>query len=271
MYKLLTGSLTVETLTITISNLPESLKGTKLIQLSDFHYEGWGLSEQLLSEAIATSNAAQPDLLLLTGDYVTYDPTWIHTLVNRLKHLKSKAGIYAILGNHDIKPYGDQREITDALTSIGIQVLWNQIAYPLGDGLALVGMADLCSDKFNPEAVFPQIPDQVPRIVLSHHPNTAVMMAQWRVDLQLSGHTHGGQIVLPGLGPLPAKLKQMRRKIPQLLRPWEPMDGEFDKVIRHWEGLHQIGNNSLYVNRGLGTYFPGRLFCPPEVTMITLS
>ena len=264
----------MERLTIAISDLPASLKGTKLVQLSDFHYEGWGLSSQLLSEAIATSNAIQPDLVLLTGDYVTYESTSIHALINQLQHLNSKAGIYAILGNHDIKPYGAREEITDALTSIGIQVLWNQIAYPFGEDLALVGMADLYSGQFNPQAVFPQIRDRIPRIVLSHHPDTAAMMSRWRVDLQLSGHSHGGQIIIPGLGPLPAKLKQIREMLPPLLRPWLPfVNRDCHKVIRHWEwsqGLHQIGDNFLYVNRGLGTYFPGRLFCPPEVTAIEL-
>lgn len=275
MYKLFTGSLTVEKLTIALSDLPAQLKGTKLVQLSDFHYEEWGLSEQLLSEAIAASNVAKPDLVLLTGDYVTYEPSWIHRLIKQLKQLNSRSGIYAILGNHDIKPNDARTEITNALTSIGIQVLWNQIAYPLGEGLALAGLADLYSGQFNPNAVFPQIPDSIPRIVLSHHPDTAAMMAKWRVDLQLSGHTHGGQIVLPGLGPLPAKLKTIRQMIPPPLRPWVPfINRGCHKVIHHWEwsqGLHQIGDNFLYVNRGLGTYFPGRLFCPPEVTVITLS
>ena len=275
MYKILTGSLTIERLTIAIPNLPKSLKGKKLVQLSDFHYEGWGLSEQLLSEAIAECNAAQPDLVVLTGDYVTEEPNSIHPLVQRLKHLESGAGIYAILGNHDIEVDRAQTEITDALTSIGIQVLWNQIAYPFGDDLALVGMAELYSGEFNPKAVLPEIPDRIPRIVLSHNPDTAATMARWRVDLQLSGHTHGGQIIWPGVGPLPAKLKTIRQRIPRLLRPWLSfMNKECDKVVRNWQwsqGLHKIGNNSLYVNRGLGTYFPGRLFCPPEITVITLS
>lgn len=274
MHKFFTGSLKIERLNIPISHLPESLKGTKLVQLSDFHYEGWALSDKLLKEAIAASNAAQPDLVLLTGDYVTYKPNSIHHLVQQLKHLESSAGIYAILGNHDIKPNESRTEIIQALTSIGIQVLWNQIVYPFGDGLALVGMADLYSGEFNPKAVFPHIPEQVPRIVLSHHPDTAAMMSRWRIDLQLSGHTHGGQIVLPRIGPLAPQLTKIPQMIPKALRSclsW--LDRKPHKVICHWEwsqGLHQINQNFLYVNRGLGTYFPGRLFCPPEVTVITL-
>jgi uncharacterized protein len=113
-----------------------------------------------------------------------------------------------------------------------------------------------------------------PRIVLSHNPDTAKILEQWRVDLQLSGHTHGGHIVLPGIGPVVYHYKKLLKKAPKKLRRWVPfLLGDCSKVVRYWEwaqGFHQVANNQLYVNRGLGTYRPGRLFCPPEVTVITL-
>jgi predicted MPP superfamily phosphohydrolase len=108
--------------------------------------------------------------------------------------------------------------------------------------------------------------------VLSHNPDTAALLQPWRVDLQLSGHTHGGQIVIPGLGPLPRRIDQLRRRLPRRWRRGYLSD-RCAKVVRHWEwsqGLHQVGDNQLYVNRGLGTYLPGRLWCPPEVTVIRL-
>lgn len=274
MHWLFTGHLRVDEITVKIADLPASLVGTKIVQLSDFHYDGMRLSEAMLAEAIARSNEAEPDLVVLTGDYVTDDPSPIYRLAQRLKYLESRYGIYAILGNHDICYNQSKSEITDAFTSIGVNVLWNQIAYPLGEELPLVGLADYWSREFKPAPVMNQIDSATPRIVLSHNPDTAKILEQWRVDLQLSGHTHGGHIALPGIGPLVFHYKKLLKKLPKKLRSWVSLFlGDFSKVVRYWEwaqGFHQVGNNQLYVNRGLGTYRPGRLFCPPEVTVITL-
>ncbi|MBE9049311.1 metallophosphoesterase [Nostocales cyanobacterium LEGE 11386] len=274
MHWLFTGSLSIDKLTVKIAELPQSLQGTKLVQLSDFHYDGLRLSEELLAEAIAATNEVEPDLILLTGDYVTDDPTPIHQLALRLKHLQSRCGIYAVLGNHDIHYSHSKAEVTNALTRIGVHVLWNEIAYPLGRELPLVGLADYWSREFNPAPVMNQLNSGTPRIVLSHNPDTAKILAQWRVDLQLSGHTHGGHIVLPGIGPVVFHYKKLLKQIPKKMRRWVPfLLGDCSKVVRYWEwaqGFHHVSNNQLYVNRGLGTYRPGRLFCPPEVTVITL-
>ncbi|KAF3888616.1 MULTISPECIES: metallophosphoesterase [Nostocales] len=274
MHWLLSGRLRVEKLTVKIENLPESLQGTKLVHLSDLHYDGLRLSEKMLQEAIAISNEAEPDLVVLTGDYVTDDPSPIQQLVLRLKYLQSRAGIYAVLGNHDIYFKRSQATVTDALNSIGVTVLWNEIGYPFGQELPLVGLADYWSREFNPKLVMDRLDPTKPCIVLSHNPDTAEILQKWRVDLQLSGHTHGGQIVLPVVGPVVVYYKKFIRKVSKKIRRWVPyLRGDCAKVVKHWEwaqGFHTVGNNQLYVNRGLGTYPPGRLFCPPEVTIVTL-
>ena len=274
MHWLLSGPLSTEELTVNIAGLPASLQGKKLVQLSDFHYDGLRLSEEMLEKAIAVTNEAKPDLILLTGDYVTDDPTPIHQLVLRLQHLQSRSGIYAILGNHDIYYKQAKAEVTEALTSIGIHVLWNEIAYPLGKELPLVGLADYWSREFHPAPVMNQLNSDTPCIVLSHNPDTAEILQAWRVDLQLSGHTHGGQIVIPGIGPAALFYEKLVKKIPRKVRRRFPFLQVNVSVVNHWEwlqGLHRLGKNQLYVNRGLGTYLPGRLFCRPEVTIITLQ
>lgn len=269
-----TEPLSVERLTVVVADLPSSLSGTKIVQLSDLHYDGWRLSEQLLTDAIVVSNRENPDLVLLTGDYVTDDPTPVNDLVMQLKNLESRCGTYACLGNHDLYYPNAKEIITAALTSVKIQVLWNAIATPLGQGLPIVGLADCWSSEFDPEPVLAAIDPTLPRLVLSHNPDTAAILQKWRVDLQLSGHTHGGQVVIPGLGSVPSLLQQWQSYAPQSIRSWLPGWRECSQIVKNWhwsQGWHQIGSNQLYINRGLGTYFPGRFGCPPELTVITLE
>ncbi|MFE4107063.1 metallophosphoesterase [Almyronema epifaneia] len=274
MHRLLTGPLTTERLSISIQDLTPSLDGLTLVQLSDFHYDGQRLSDALLQQAIAQANTLQPDLVLLTGDFVTYDPQPAYALAQQLKHLRSTYGTYAVLGNHDLYRCNARQVVTAALTQAGISVLWNQIAYPVGPDLPLVGLADFWSKAFDPQPLLDSLAPTTPRLVLSHNPDSAEILQTWRVDLQLSGHTHGGQIVLPGWGPAPAVIRRFRHAVPGWLREQIPyMSDRCAKVVKHWEwamGLSQLGDNQLYVNRGLGTYLPGRLFCPPELTRITL-
>ncbi len=271
---ILSEPLKVERLTITIKGLSSSLEGTKIVQLSDLHDDGLCLSSQLLSQAITINNQEKPDLVLLTGDYITSEPDTIYNLAPKLKLLQSRAGIYAVLGNHDILYPNAKPAITEALTHVGIKVLSNEIISPLGDNLPIVGLADFWSQEFNPEPIMTQLSPKKPCLVLSHNPDTASILNQWRVDLQLSGHTHGGQIVIPGFGPGLMLLQQIRQHIPQKLQECLPYVNHCSSILKNWQwcqGWHHLRGNQLYVNRGLGTYFPGRFFCPPELTVITLT
>ncbi|MBP0000242.1 MAG: metallophosphoesterase [Cyanobacteria bacterium SID2] len=274
MHSVFSGPLQVERLTVAIDGLPDRLHGTRVVQLSDLHYDGLRLSDRLLDRAIYASNEEEPDLVVLTGDYVTTDPEPAWELAQRLKPLQSRCGVYAVLGNHDLYRRRSKVEVTKALESIDVQVMWNDVAYPLGEGLALVGLPDFWSRDFQPKTVLASISPQTPRLVLSHNPDSAEVLQQWRADLILSGHTHGGQIVVPGIGPLALALEPIRQIVPKPLRRFVPYLSECKKVVEHWEhalGLHRVGQNSIYVNRGLGTYFPGRLFCPPELTVLRLE
>lgn len=260
-------------LQISIRDLPRSLEGTKLVQLSDLHYDRDCLPDELLTQVISISNQENPDLVVLTGDYLVYQPAPIYPLARQLRSLVSRHGTYAILGNHDIVHPAARSAVTQAFTDVGITVLWNAIATPLGSEFPLVGLADWWSGEFDPEPIFRQLDPRQPRLVLSHNPDTAAVLKQWRVDLQLSGHTHGGQIRIPGFGSLPQRIHQFRQALSPAQLQWLPWLKDHLKIVEQWQwdqGLHAIGNNQLYVNRGLGSYFPGRLFCPPEITVLQL-
>lgn len=274
MYPWHVGALVTEQLQIQIADLPPTLAGLRIVQLSDFHYDGVRLSEALLTEAIARANAANPDLIALTGDFITTRPQPILRLAQHLQALQSRLGVYAVLGNHDYAYPGARTQVIDALTASGIQVLWNAIAYPCGEALPLVGLADFWSHQFDPEPVLAQLDPAVPRLVLTHNPDAAAVLRRWRVDLQLSGHTHGGQIVIPGWGNPQRSFYALRARLPNRLRAIIPfMQERCHRVVQHWEwsqGWHRVDRNQLYINRGLGSYFPGRYFCPPELTILDL-
>lgn len=273
MHRLLTGALSVDRQTVAIVDLPARLSGTTVVQLSDFHFDGVRLSQSLLSKTLRQIHSLNPDLIALTGDFVTNDPSPIHELATQLKHLPSRYGTIAVLGNHDIQVSGAKDIVIQALESADITVLWNAIATPMGKDFPIVGFADYWSGEFDPH-LLEQLDPHTPRLVLSHNPDTAEPLEKWRADLVLAGHTHGGQSYIPLLGPGPLVWQSVRRWVPQAIRNRIPfLSDRCFKVIRHWEwgrGLHQVGNNWLYVNRGLGTYFPGRFFCRPELTVITL-
>jgi uncharacterized protein len=263
-------ALSVERLTVPICDLPSSLTGLKLVQWSDLHYDGDSLPDAVLEEAIDLTNRENPDLILFTGDFITNDPSAIALFAKYIKALKSQEGIFSCLGNHDIYPANARATVTKALTEAGVVVLWNEVATPVGPGFPLVGLADYWSREFAPAGVMERLDPAVPRLVLSHNPDTAAYLQEWRVDLQLSGHTHGGQVVIPGLGSVPSVIQKY---LPARWRSRIPFMRDCDGVVRNWQwamGLHRVGQNQLYVNRGLGSYFPGRFFCPPEVTVITL-
>lgn len=277
LYPLFTGPLRIERHTLTIRDLPLRLRGMRVAQLSDFHYDGLRLDDTLLGTAIAACNALEPDLVCLTGDFITADPSPAIALAAQLAQLRSTYGCYAVLGNHDLLRSGARQYVTQALEAVGITVLWNEAVYPCGPELSVIGLADFWSPQFDPEQAFAGVDPLRSCLVLSHNPDSAAVLRDRRVDLQLSGHSHGGQIRLPGGEALFYywdRLYDCGAKLGWGFRRDRLPGASLLRILKHWEwsaGLSQIGPNfSLYVNRGLGTYPPGRYFCPPELTLLTL-
>jgi len=279
-----TNKLSVERHNVFIEGLPPRLNGLKICQLSDIHVDVKStpvrIQTTLLRAALQQIAEEKPDLVCLTGDFVQKQPEAITALVPLLSSLRSgNRCVVGVLGNHDHKHnrYSDQeapRQICRALEQGGISMLVNQKIYPFGPGFAVVGVDDLWSPQFRPEAIEWS---NEPTLLLAHNPDTAVSVRQHRVDLQLSGHTHGGQIALPLLGPVIALIKRVHDLLPGRLQGLVPGRRHFH-VVKNWNWASGWGRcertnggiNLIYTNRGLASHPPGRFWCAPELTVFTL-
>ena len=247
-------------LEIPLRRLPHQFDGFTIVQLSDFHYEE-AFSAVPIRDSVGMVNNLRPDLVVFTGDFVTvpmlrFGPHAARVSANAvfpcaavLSHIKSRMGCYAILGNHDA--YSNPALVASGLRSHGIPLLKNS-SVPIeqnGARLWLAGIDDALEGEPDLGAAIARIPHGEPIILLAHEPDFADEAALTPVDLQLSGHSHGGQIWIPGVG-----------------APWLP------PLARHYpRGLYKIENMALYTNVGIGTIrAPIRINCIPEVTHITL-
>jgi predicted MPP superfamily phosphohydrolase len=244
--------------TIQISGLPESFAGFRIAQISDFHFEEY--TESLfLKEVVHRVNEAAPDLVVLTGDFVSSGPLprrasigMGHRCAEILSQLACPAR-YAILGNHDALV--GAKAISEALEVNGIPVLADTYV-PLereGGRIWLAGMKDALEQRPRLSEALPKArdPRQEPLILLAHEPDIADYAVGHDIALMLSGHTHGGQIRIPFLPPL---------VLPDLGR-------------RYLDGLFHLSDGmQLYVNRGIGAVgVPFRFRCPAEITLFTLQ
>jgi predicted MPP superfamily phosphohydrolase len=242
--------LSVRRVTIPVRGLPAGADGLRLVQLSDFHlYPITQLDH--LRRAVDEANRLRPDLVLLTGDYVTVSADHIFELAPVLAGLNAAHGVFAALGNHDL--WTNAAVVRQGLEASGIPVLVNQgLALPFGrEALYVAGLDDGWSGHPDLAAALARCPAGARCVVMMHEPDLADgLAADPRLALQLSGHSHGGQVRVPGLG--------------ALILP--PLGRKYDY------GLYRIGDMWLYTNPGLGASFPGlRLNCRPEVTEITLA
>ena len=239
----------VERVQIPIPNLPAALEGFRIAQISDIHLYPFTTIE-LVDLAVQMANRLEPDLTVLTGDYVWHHTEPIFDLVPSLAQLNAKHGVYAILGNHDL--WTDVKVITHAIEQEGLPLLVNQgVSISVGKStLYLAGLDDGWSGKPDLAEAMANHPGDAITVLLMHEPDLAPRYApDKRIHLQLSGHSHGGQVRLPFYGAL---------ILPYL--SWKyPM------------GLYNIDGMWLYTNRGLGTTnVPVRVNCAPEITELTL-
>lgn len=241
--------LVVERVTIPINQLPTSIEGLRIVQLSDLHLHPVTQIEHIQA-AVNTANTLKPDLVVLTGDFVLRSAESIFELAPVLAQLNATYGVFAILGNHDL--WTDAAIVRQGLEEAGLPVLHNQgAALQIGRGsLYVAGLDDGWSGQPDLARALDGVTTDTPTILLMHEPDFADQFAHDpRVSLQLSGHSHGGQIRLPGIGAL---------VLPTYGRKYD-------------HGLYRVQNMWLYTNRGIGVIEPGvRFNCRPEVTEITL-
>jgi predicted MPP superfamily phosphohydrolase len=229
-----------------LPNLPPDWEGRRIVHLTDLH-RSWRTSDALLRRAVQIANAADPDLIVLTGDYVTDDPRDIAPCGAILSELKAREGIYAILGNHDYGTDGPAMEC--ALMRAGCTVLTNR-SVRLKGGFWLVGIDDEILGRADISAAFEEVPADAYPLVLIHNPALAERFSE-RACTALAGHTHGGQVILPFVTTW--KVRKIRAK-------------------HYRRGWFTVGKTRLYVNRGVGNVGVSfRFLTSPEVAVFTLK
>jgi predicted MPP superfamily phosphohydrolase len=247
---------------LSLPRLTAAFKGYRLVQISDLHTDDTWMTATRLAGVVQTVNALNPDLLVITGDYVTWlIPDSADTL-SALSKLRAKDGVLGILGNHDHASGADL--VTSIVSANNVRML-NNATYTIQRGdqmLHIVGMDDLWpANRGIPAPVWSHlsllksltssIPAEGTAILLVHEPDFAdVATSVNRYALQLSGHSHGGQVQIPFVGPL---------RVP-------PLSNKYPS------GLYHVGDMVLYTNRGLGMVKPQvRFNCRPEITVFELS
>jgi hypothetical protein len=244
---------------IPVADLPPAFHGFRIVQLSDFHCSRQ-VSTAYLAEAVELAQAQAPDTVVLTGDFIHHGYRYVEHVAQTLSRLTAPHGVYAVLGNHDFSVRNAlgfrryrhlHRAVADALRERGIRVLHNENVELKRDGagIHLVGVEDLWSRACDLEQAFAGLPAAAPRVVLAHNPRTVEHLHDRRCDLMLSGHTHGGQVHVPGLG--------------------RPTLGRNAK--RFAAGLYHYRDTYLYVNKGVGFGFRFRYGVRPEITVISLQ
>ncbi len=237
---------------ITLPGLPGGFGSLRVAHLTDIHH-GLFLPLQAVIDAVELVNRLEPDVVALTGDFVTYSRAYIEPVAEILGTLRPRCGIFAVLGNHDFRVGADA--VTRALRKRGIEVLRNRhsIIHPstgADGGLYVAGIDDIGYRADLPRSLR-GIPSGAPTVLLSHNPRIIRRAARTGVGLVLSGHTHGGQVKLPLVGSI---------------------YGRSPERLRFKSGMDVLGGTQIYVSRGIGTVvLPLRYRCPAEIPLFHLQ
>ncbi|MBL7049502.1 MAG: metallophosphoesterase [Nitrospira sp.] len=234
---------------IPVRNLPAEFNGFRIAQLTDIHY-GSFMTQKFLSEVINRANSLKADAIVCTGDYVTEgdNSNVIKTVWSHLNRLQAPAGVFSVLGNHD--HWVQQSESLELLIKSGQSIRHKSVAIlHRGKRLWIGGAGDFWTDSPEIDRTFRSTPEDECRILLAHNPDTADSRFSTRVDLVISGHTHGGQVKIPFVSPivLPVQNKHFT------------------------SGLVQARKAAVFISKGIGSVMlPIRFNCYPEIAVLNL-
>ena len=246
----------ITSLHLALPNLDKDFEGYRLVQISDIHADNW-MTPERLAGVVGLINVQEPHLVAITGDFVTSGAfvggsprDALRRLVPQLRLIRAHDGVVAVLGNHDY--WTDAALVRRVIGESGITELSND-SHSLQRGnslLHIAGVDDVMEGRARLNPLLDLLPSSGPAILLAHEPDFAdESAATKRFDLQISGHSHGGQVSVPLLGP--PILPPLAKKYPA--------------------GLYKMGGMFQYTNRGLGMLPPRiRLHCRPEITVFTL-
>jgi predicted MPP superfamily phosphohydrolase len=247
--------LSVTQMDLAIPRLPSAWEGARVVQLSDIHV-GDSVPDAYLERAFDHVAELEPALVAITGDFATH-PSESHEerLLGLLARLSPPLGVFGCLGNHEYAlsypvPRADPHPVVEYLRRSNLRLLRNDAAKATRDGadLWIVGLDDLWAGRLDPPTALAKVPPGAAALTLCHNPDAADDCAAAGCETILCGHTHGGQVHLPLIGPV-----------------YVPV------VNKHlYAGLYQVGGAQVYVNRGLGWVIRARLACRPEITVFTL-
>ncbi len=235
---------------INIPTLPTPFEGYRIVHISDIHYGQWISLDRLIG-VVGLINQQEPDIVAITGDFVSYSQENVEELIHALKEIRARDTTVAVLGNHDY--WVSAERVRSILRESKIIELSNNVYTVTRKGYALhfAGVDGITLKKNQLEEVLQKLPPNGPAILLAHEPDFADISAKTnRFSLQLSGHSHGGQFVIPKIG-TPFRVDGFRKY---------PL------------GRYQVGEMVQYTNRGIGTNaFWIRINCAPEITVIDLK